>query len=90
MKRFVAKVDVDVAPTSAAWAVAGNPTPRRIHSRQLPLDSLEALRREAARVYRSARGGLMPTQEMTRFIYALGEISKLLTCLLYTSPSPRD
>ncbi len=79
MATLAKKVIVDAVAGGGEWEVLNPPAPRKIHPRQLPLDSLERVRREMARVYREARGGLLPTAEMTKFVYALGEIGKMLT-----------
>jgi hypothetical protein len=51
------------------------PTPQR---RRVPLDSLENVRHEMARVYRSMRFGDVATQDGSRLIFALGAIGKIL------------
>jgi hypothetical protein len=44
---------------------------------QIRLNDLEAVRREMARVYREARGGMINSQDASRFVYILGELRKL-------------
>ena len=49
------------------------PTPSKIK-----LNALEDVRREMARVYREARGGIIDTSEAGRLAYILGGIGKLI------------
>jgi hypothetical protein len=51
------------------------PTPQR---RRVPLDSLENVRHEMARVYRAMRFGEVQTQDGSRLIFALTAIGKIL------------
>ena len=74
-------VDIDATEIRFDGAAVASPTrdrKRPASASRLPLDSIEAVRREAARVYREMRSGALPAQSGTRLIYALGEISKLL------------
>lgn len=45
---------------------------------KIPLSNVESVRREASRVYRDMRAGVIPTQDGTRLIYALDRIGRLL------------
>lgn len=60
------------APSLNAEASAGKPTPR------INLSSLENIRLEMSRVYRSMRGGLIDTRDGSRLIYSLTSIGKIL------------
>ena len=51
------------------------PTPQR---KRLPLDSLEHVRAEMARVYRAMRFGDVQTQDGSRLVFALTAIGKIL------------
>lgn len=57
-------------PRRAGRASSRHPAPR--------LDSLEAVRREMARVYRQASSGAIAPQDGTRFIYMLTSIASLI------------
>ncbi len=71
-------VDVDCVVTDAATGMTVQPTPPKISASKLPLDTLEGVRRELARVYREMRAGTLPSQQGTRLTYVLGEVGKLL------------
>ena len=43
-----------------------------------PLDSLQAVRRELARVYRKARQGEIPVEDLRAYVYALKTLSDIL------------
>lgn len=48
------------------------------HHARCKLKTVLDTRREAARVYRGMRGGVIPTQEGTRLVSVLGEIAKMI------------
>ncbi|MGZ8954440.1 MAG: hypothetical protein ACXW0Q_07155 [Methylovulum sp.] len=43
------------------------------------LDTLQDVRKEAARVYREARSGLIEAQEATKLVWCLQAVGKLIT-----------
>ena len=53
--------------------VLRDPTPSR-----LPLNTLDDVRLEMAKVYRSMKGGSLPSQDGTRLVYVLAEIKKTI------------
>ena len=53
------------------------------------LDSLGAVRREMARIYRLGLNSKLPSDEMTRFIYALKEFRAALESELLTDVQQR-
>jgi hypothetical protein len=59
--------------TIDATGGACTPTPSKIR-----LNELEDVRREMARVYREARGGIIDSSEAGRFAYILTGIGKLI------------
>jgi hypothetical protein len=71
-------VDADIA-TSPDNRLAGRltalPTPGR---RRIPLETLEQVRHEMARVYRAMRHYEIPPQDGTRLVYVLSAIGKAL------------
>jgi hypothetical protein len=74
------KVRTGAAESGTDWELVGSPTPtQRISARRLPLDSLEATRREMSRVYREMRSGSLPSHEGTKLVYVLSKIGELLT-----------
>jgi hypothetical protein len=46
--------------------------------KRLPLNSLEDVRREMARLYRAARGGQLDTRDASRMGYMLAELAKMI------------
>ena len=56
---------------------------------KMPLDTLVGVRGEMARLYRLALNGRIPSDEMTRFIYALKEIRACLDAELLTDVQQR-
>ena len=70
-------VAVEAVEPGEGWVVQSEPTPR-ISARRLPLDKLEHVRVEMAKVYRLMRSGELQAQQGTRLVYVLGEISKIL------------
>ncbi len=71
-------VDVDYAESGVATSMSVRHTLPKISASKLPLDTLEGVRRELARVYREMRAGTLPAQQGTRLTYVLGEVGKLL------------
>jgi len=61
------------APDRASTGLVQLPTPPKI-----PLQSMEDVRREAARVYREARGGRLETADASRLSFMLQGIGKML------------
>ena len=55
----------------------------------MALDTVAAVRKEMARVYRLALNGRIQSDEMTRFIYALKEIRACLEAELLTDVQQR-
>jgi len=55
----------------------------------MSLDTVAAVRKEMARVYRLALNGRIQSDEMTRFIYALKEIRACLEAELLTDVQQR-
>src|SRR5262245_26254726 len=55
----------------------------------MALDTLAGVRAEMARLYRLALNGRIPSDEMTRFIYALKEIRACLEAELLTDVQQR-
>ena len=56
---------------------------------QMALDTLAGVRREMARLYRLGLNGRIPSDEMTRFIYALKEIRACLEAEMLTDVQRR-
>jgi|EndMetStandDraft_8_1072994.scaffolds.fasta_scaffold102279_2 hypothetical protein len=56
---------------------------------KMPLDTLVGVRGEMARLYRLALNGRIPSDEMTRFIYALKEIRACLEAEILTDVQQR-
>ena len=54
-----------------------------------PLDTLASVRGEMSRLYRAALNGRIPSDEMTRYIYALKEIRACLEAELLTDVQQR-
>jgi hypothetical protein len=74
----VKAVAVEAVEPGEGWVVSSEPPPR-ISARRLPLDKLEHVRVEMAKVYRLMRSGELLAQQGTRLVYVLGEISKILS-----------
>ena len=55
----------------------------------MALDTLAGVRREMARLYRLGLNGRIPSDEMTRFIYALKEIRACLEAEMLTDVQQR-
>lgn len=55
----------------------------------MPLDTLAGVRGEMARLYRLGLNGRIPSDEMTRFIYALKEIRACLEAEILTDVQQR-
>jgi len=55
----------------------------------MSLDTLAGVRTEMARLYRLALNGRIPSDEMTRFIYALKEIRACLEAEILTDVQQR-
>lgn len=49
--------------------------------RRVKLDSLRTIRDEMARVYREARGGVIETQDATRFVFMLDKLREMTMTL---------
>src|SRR6476469_7465358 len=56
---------------------------------EMALDSLRGVRAEMARLYRLALNGRIPSDEMTRYIYALKEIRACLEAEILTDVQQR-
>src|SRR6187402_888215 len=56
---------------------------------RMSLDTLAGVRREMARLYRLGLNGRIPSDEMTRFIYALKEIRACLEAEMLTDVQRR-
>ena len=56
---------------------------------KMALDTLVGVRGEMARLYRAALNGKIPSDEMTRFIYALKEIRACLEAEMLTDVQRR-
>ena len=56
---------------------------------QMALDTLAGVQREMARLYRLGLNGRIPSDEMTRFIYALKEIRACLEAEMLTDVQRR-
>ncbi len=54
-----------------------------------PLDTLASVRGEMSRLYRAALNGRIPSDEMTRYIYALKEIRAALEAEMLTDVQQR-
>lgn len=65
------------AGRAAAGSGAGATPPAR-SGRRVPLNSLDAVAAELARVYRDARSGAITTQDATRYAYMLATLGKAL------------
>ncbi len=63
------KNDVEILPGDEE---TGTPSP------WVSLNSLEAVRREMASVYRQAKAGKIPVQDATRLVYILTAIGKVI------------
>jgi len=58
--------------THALRVFSANPTPR------LELSTIDAVRREMARLYRDAKCGNIPTADASRLAFILAQIGKLI------------
>ena len=56
---------------------------------KMALDTLVGVRAEMARIYRAGLNGKIPSDEMTRFIYALKEIRACLEAEILTDVQQR-
>lgn len=71
------KVIVDSARPVEGELLPGRATPA-LPACRLPLDTLERVRKECARVYRAARAGEIPSHEASKLIWMARQIGDLL------------
>ena len=93
MRRSLVRKKCDMLyaiPTNRADSiVAPTKSPGLSPRNAMALDTLAGVRGEMARLYRLALNGKIPSDEMTRFIYALKEIRACLEAEILTDVQQR-